>query len=166
MREIETIQGKNATAWCNEDFVCIQTDSGRGMLRYDPSGAQHVLACDASDEALGDALLDALGRSRVIPSADAKTFLDMKRGAIEYANWTADLITRFSYKSKTQLFRNMRHCGVQLLGDTMFLRPSIHEKLEAWGRQEGDGIEDVTIPAASSAAEIGVALRTAFSRCR
>jgi hypothetical protein len=69
------------------------------------------------------------------------------------------------YKTKTALFQNMKLCSITLSKGTIKIDPTIHEKLEAWGRNKGDGIEDVLVPANSSASEIGAALRLGFSRC-
>jgi len=47
----------------------------------------------------------------------------------------------------------------------MEISPMRHEKLESWGREKDDGIEDVFIPADSSPIVVGEALLLAFSRC-
>jgi len=59
----------------------------------------------------------------------------------------------------------MKSCGIELDGNIIIIRPSYHEKLEAWG---GNGFTEkdyVKIPVDSSLAEIGAGLRLAFSRC-
>jgi len=72
---------------------------------------------------------------------------------------------RYGYRTKRALFKNMKSCGILAEGDVIIISPSRHEKLEAWGREKGDGIEDVVIEANRSPSEIGAALRLAFSRC-
>lgn len=59
----------------------------------------------------------------------------------------------------------MKSCDIEEREGMITIGPNNHEKLEAWGREKGDGIEDVVIAASSSHAEIGAALRLAFSRC-
>jgi hypothetical protein len=59
----------------------------------------------------------------------------------------------------------MKSCDIECSGGIITIGPTKHEKLEGWGRTKGDGIEDVVIPPNSPPAEVGAALRLAFSRC-
>jgi hypothetical protein len=59
----------------------------------------------------------------------------------------------------------MKSCSVESKLGLLTIKPSYHEKLEAWS---GDGIaksDYVVLPADSPPEEIGVAIRLALSRC-
>lgn len=168
------------SAWAgaiyNGDFICVETYSGYRSSRSDPKGTQHLLIPDVSCEVLGVALLDALAHSRFVlpeprsdvwvhPEAEFDSDLyDYKRGIERYAEWTKALMKRYGYKTKRALFKNMKSCNIESQNGTITIRPSYHEKLEMWS---GDGIskDDYVVIPASSPAEIGAALRLAFSRC-
>lgn len=154
-----------ASAKENGDFLCIETYSGLGRAGYDPEGAHHFLAPDASAEAVGVALLDALNRSRQLTLKEYGVFFDFEKSKQQYASWVSALMARYGYKTRRALFKNMKDCFVELKNGKLTIQPSHHEKIEAWS---GDGITEddyVVIPADSTAAEIGAALRLAFSRC-
>lgn len=91
---------------------------------------------------------------------------DYKKAAERYAEWTQDLMARYGYKTKRALFKDMKNVSIESKNGVMTFSPSHHEKMEAWGREKGrDSFEDVMVSASSTAAEIGAALRLAFSRC-
>jgi hypothetical protein len=176
MREVQPRQW--AGAKLNQDFFCIETYSGYGGgTDRDPKGSQSLLPSDASNESVGAALLEALSRSRFVlpePRKDvwihpAATFdlelSDYELSAERYKTWIADLMHRYGYKTKRVLFKDMNSCTIECDDGFITIQPSHHDKLEGWGREKGDGIEDVVIPADSSPEAIGAALRLAFSRC-
>lgn len=172
----------NRDAWaqaiCNREFFCIETYSGYGGgTNADPKGKQIFLVPEVDNDTLGSATLDALARSRLVLGAPRAgsvyppdvefdmSFTDYAQIAERYAAKTKALMERYGYKSKRALFKDMKNCYVKREGGVITICPSHHEKLESWGRTQGDGIEDVVIPADSAPAEIGAALRLAFSRC-
>ena len=82
-----------------------------------------------------------------------------------YLAWVNQLVETYGYKTKRALFKDMKSCHIESCGGAITIRPTYHKKLEAWS---GDGIgEDsyVVIPCESSPADIGAALKLAFSRC-
>ena len=163
MEDVQTKQGKNAAALFNGDFFLIETCSGHRLLHDDPAGAQHYLDPRISDEVLGAAVLDAPGRSRFLPIEEARV---LRQGAGErYEQWKGAVMARYGYKTKRSLFGDMARCSIRMTGNTIKIVPTNHDKLEGWGREKGDGIEDVVIPANSPATEVGAALRLAFKRC-
>lgn len=166
-----------AEAIDNGDFLCIETYSGYRSSRRDPKGTCHLLAQDASNEALGEALLDALARSRFVLPAPQEGSLyppdiefdnnlyDHEQSKIRYHQWIVHLMQRYGYKTKRALFKNMKNCSVEVDSGLITIRPNYHEKLEGWS---GDGISEkdyVVIPFDSPSADIGAALRLAFDRC-
>ncbi|XBS69206.1 contact-dependent growth inhibition system immunity protein [Acerihabitans sp. KWT182] len=169
------------TAWANAtmnpDFFCIETYSGYGATQLDPRGAQHITALDTDNADLGNMILDALSHSRFVlpkPRSDVwihpdtefdAAFYDQDTMKKVYDDWQTKLILRFGYKNKQQLLKKMNNCGIHCVNDLITICPSNHDRLNGWS---GDGLTDadnVVIPADSTAAEIGAALRLAFSRC-
>lgn len=171
-------RGYWAGAWMNKDFIHVETYSGfRGGTDADYKGVQHFLPPDASVETLGKAVQDALSHSRFVLYAKREGFIYppgvefdkdfdlLEKKEARYKQWIADTMQRYGYKIKRALFKDMKNCSVEVYDNTMTIRHSHHEKNDAWS---GDGInkEDyVVIPADSPPAEIGAALRLAFSRC-
>lgn len=158
----------SASALCNGDFILIETNSGRGRMQTDPDAPQHLLRMDAPDDEIGTAVLLALSRSRQIALEEIATFFDLERNDKLYAEWIIDLMHRYGYKTKRALFKDMMNVSIRLekAGATIRFTPMRHEALEAWGREKGDGIEDVIVSAVSSPAEIGAGFRVALERCR
>lgn len=155
-----------ASAKFNGDFYCIETCSGYRNCRRDSQGKQHLLPPDANHVVLGAALLDALAHSRFITDEkEIRSFFNYEKGQAEYAQWIENLIQHFGYKSKRKLFKAMRLCNIECIDDRVEIRPQRHEKLEAWGREKDDGIENVVISKNAPPEEIGAALHEAFNRC-
>ena len=155
---------KQANALWNGDFFCIETYSGLGLLGRDYAGAQCLLSAEATDKELGIALLVVLSKSRELTLEEYGIFFDYKKRKIEHEKWV--MLLKEKYKTKKALFRIMRTCGVENDEMTIKINPTWHAQLEAWS---GTGIKEsdkVIIPSNSSEAEIGAALRLAFSRCR
>jgi hypothetical protein len=153
-----------AGIYSNKDFVFVQTWSS---IYMDPAGKQFYFDHTSSDEALGEALLNALMVSRA-GSGELQRELGGRGGKSElfYKDWVTQTMAKFGYKTKRAMFRYMSKCGVSIQGGTIRIRPSHHVKTEAW---DGDGITEkdhVLIPFDSPPAEIGAALRLALSRCR
>jgi hypothetical protein len=70
---------------------------------------------------------------------------------------------QYGYKSRRALFRKMKHCSAEIIGENIRMMPMRRDRGEAW-----DGLnesETVVVPVLSSPAEIGAALRLALSRC-
>jgi hypothetical protein len=153
------------SAFQNQDFIWVYTDSGRGLRAYDPQGKDVILGLDVHDNALGVAVWEALAVSRFLSPKEAMEFLDYRTGGDEYEVRVKSLMGMHGYANKRAMFKKMKSCGITLSKGGMEIRPLIHEKLDWWGQTKNDGIENVLIPANSAFHEIGAALRLAFSRC-
>jgi hypothetical protein len=149
----------------NEDFFWVYTQSGRGLVAYDPQGKDVILGCDADDNALGVALREALASSRLLSPEEAMKFLDYRTSGTEYEERLKSLREMHRYQNQSVMFANMRCCNITLSQGTIEIRPMVHEAFDGWGRTKNDGIENVLIPSNSDFHEIGSALRLAFSRC-
>ena len=171
----EVTRGYWAEVVCNNDFICVDTFSGyRGGDCRDPKGKQNLLPPDASDVALGEAVLDALAHSRwVLPApregstypAGVEFDMSMYDYKTNYSVRVNALMERYGYKTKRALFKGMKRVGIANENGVITMRPSHHYRLEGW--EAGDLTEEdyVVIPATSPPEEIGAALRLALSRC-
>lgn len=160
-------QDYRASCYYKAEFLLIETQSGLGMVAADPLFTPHLLSPDTDDHCLGVTILQALSDSRTLNVPEERVaFFDIERGKEQYANWVAMLMGKYGYKSKKALFKDMKNCGIHCLNGIITISPTRHEKLEAWGRTKGDGIENVILSLDNSPAEIGAGLRLALSRCK
>jgi hypothetical protein len=81
---MEVIWKKWASVDANGDFIFIETRSGPEPAVPDPLGESFYLPPDASDEVLGEAVLKALAKSRIIDPKDFGTFFDYRRVGAAY----------------------------------------------------------------------------------
>ena len=152
----------------NGYFFCISTMSGCSAYRPDLGYERIFLVPSAANSAIGEALLLALSRSRFVDPRDPanEEFLHFRKSAERSKIWVAETMKQFGLKTKTAMFKNMKHCSVSHRSGQLIIKPWIHVKLQAWSREKGDGIEDVVIADTASPEEIGAAVHLAFSRCR
>jgi hypothetical protein len=169
------------TAWAdagiNNELVYVKTYSGYRTSRADPLGVEYHASPDISDQALGEAVLDALAHSRFVlaePRKDVwihpeatfdRDLYDHTLTTQRYEQWVGSTLERFGYKTRRALFKDMKKCSIESKEGQITIRPSHHEKPEIWS---GKGISEslyVTVPSQSHPADIGAALRLAFTRC-
>ncbi|WP_313656403.1 contact-dependent growth inhibition system immunity protein [Pantoea sp.] len=156
-----------ANAFVTTEFFNVETYSGLGMTGRDALFPSHLLLPDVDDKSLGDVILQALSDSRTLTElADRVEFFDLEKGKEKYATWIDTLMEKYGYKTKRALFKNMKKCGIHLVNNVITIRPSFHEKLEAWSGERISESDYVVLPADSSPAEIGAGMRLALSRCK
>lgn len=155
-----------AQVYANPDFIEVQTYSGYRNFLPDPEGKVYHFPASASDVNLGEAILASLAASRFLPPQANAEFFDIRGRVVPlYEAWVKKTMAQYGYASKRAMFVVMKSCSVERIGGTITVRPSRHEKLEAWS---GDGLKEedqVHVPAESDSATIGRALRLALSRC-
>lgn len=168
MTNEETAQLKKARISLNQDFILVETSSGWGRYTADPQGLEIYLKPDVGNIELGQAVLDALAKSRAVHSKDDLDLFDWRKIEARYQAWIEQVKQRYGYKTKRAMFKEMMSCRIELnpKRNRLELVPLIHNRLEGWTREKDDGIEDIVIPATSTPEQIGAALRLAFSRCR
>lgn len=148
----------------NEKFICIRSNSGYRSYNADPDVPSWLFELDATDEALGQALLDALSKSRQIDITEIETFFDLAKTEHDYNQWIDDMMARYGYKTKRALFKNMENCMVRVYGQQIHIMPMYHVKLDAWDGT-GDKSMRVEISVDAEPKLIGQAIRLALSRC-
>lgn len=150
----------------NREFTQIETQSGyRGGLP-DPLGKRIRLTNPTTDEELGDAVLTALAASRFLHPNEHREFFDIRGRVVpQYEEWISGVISEYGYKSRRALFKDMKSCDIVEHDGVVTMRPTHHEKLEAWS---DDGITEeclVRVSTISPPSDVGAALRLALSRC-
>ncbi|MNV84973.1 hypothetical protein D3C71_1788910 [compost metagenome] len=89
----------------------------------------------------------------------------MGRVSPQYVEWVNEIMGKFEYKTKRIMFKEMKCCLVELISGSIVIRPTHHEKLEAWSDKGIEEDDCVVVPADGSPTELGAALRLALSRC-
>jgi hypothetical protein len=146
-----------------ERFMSVEPLSGYGIVQREDEGYVVYLAPDANDEALGQALLEALDKSRFIWPRDEPEFFKAERYVRCIENWHKDFMRRHGYKTKREAYRNMDWCWSQRSEGKISIHPHHRVKPEQWKWLSPDS--NVVIPATTDAAAAGAALRLALDRC-
>ncbi|WP_325090315.1 contact-dependent growth inhibition system immunity protein [Burkholderia contaminans] len=161
---IETpIWNKRAIASVNEKFIWIAPQAGYRMAILDLDSEERMLSPNAPDEEVGEAIQSALKESKFLSLEEFYAF--QTRADLLYSDWVKKMITRYNYRSKQAFFKEMKRCNIVEKEGVLAISPSHHNRMDSWSRSKIDDIEDVFISTTSSVAEIGAALRLAFSRC-
>lgn len=155
------------TQWADihrtEKFISVEPLSGyRRSLRED-EGCVIYLPPDATDNALGQALLEALGMSRFIFPRNEPQFFEAERLMRADRNWQKDFMRRYGYKTKRDAYKNMDWCRAERTEGKISIKPHRRDKPEYWRDLAAD--RKVIIPATTDAAAAGAALRLALDRC-
>jgi hypothetical protein len=157
---------KWAGAVSNPQMMSVDTWSGYRVTIGDPAGPQHDFRHEVSDEELGAAVLDCLSHSRFLDTPELQDELfHPDAAARSYASWIERLMRFCGYKTKRALFKDMLSCSIEQEDGTITIRPSRHEKLEAWSAEGFTDADNVVIRADAPPGEIGAALREALRRC-
>lgn len=149
-----------------DKFLSIETYSGLGRIAIDPLFPPHLLEPGADDKEIGESVLKALANSRTLNNVEERIkFFDINRSKEKHASWVANLMENYQYKTKRSLFSNMKKCGIHLKDEIITIRPSYHEKLEAWSGERIPETDYVILTTNSPVEDIGAGLRLALSRC-
>jgi hypothetical protein len=144
-------------------FVSLEPLSGYSNVQREDEGFVIWLAPDATDEALGHALLEALDKSRFIWPRDEPEFLDAERYKRCYRNWQEDFTRRYGYKKTRHAYWNMDWCRAKRSEEKISIQPHQRDKPEYFRDLPPD--RTVVVPATDDAIAAGAALRLALSRC-
>lgn len=147
-----------------DKFICINTESGYGLVTIDPDFPSIILPLDSTEQVLGEKLLCALKRSNTqINDEDYNILFNPENMKEKWNRWLNQLKLDYQYRSKRHLLANMLSCSVFLLNNQLNISPTNHSKWEEW---EGLGeSKHVILSLDHSTEEIGAGLRLALSRC-
>lgn len=144
-------------------FVCVQPMSGYSMIQPEDDGYVIYLPPDTTDEALGQALLEALDRSRFIWPPDEPEFFKWQRYEQCYQNWQKDFMRRYGYRTKREAYGSMDWCRAKRSEGKISIAPRRRDKPEYFRSLPAD--RTVVIPETRDAVIAGAALRLALDRC-
>jgi len=161
----EIIQKKWAAIYANEKFVCVQTCSGLRSTTSDPAGKLIFLHASPVPQELGRALQEALSLSRILTPEEIGQFFDLAAVEKRYEDWVAVMMEKFGYSTRRDLFKKMKHCIVECSNRVISIRPTFHEKSEAWSGKGIDKTDHVLISETASSHDLGEGALLAISRC-
>ena len=155
------------TQWANvhrtERLISVEPLSGYRMAYREDEGHVIYLPPDATDDALGQALLQALDRSRFIWPRDEPDFFKCERYMQCYRDWQKDFMGRYGYKTKRDAYKNMDWCWIERSEGKISIKPHKRDKPEYFRNLPPD--KTVVVSATDDAARVGAALRLALDRC-
>jgi hypothetical protein len=147
-----------------EKFISIEPLSGYRMVVREDEGYIVYLPPDTSDEALGAALLEVLGKSRFVLPDDDPDLLKVERYRQCDRNWENDFMGRYGYKTKRDAYKNMNWCRAKRSEGKISIQP--HHRRDKPGEWRWLPPEQhVVISETQNAAVVGAALRLALNRC-
>jgi hypothetical protein len=155
------------TQWADihrtEKFISVEPLSGYRLVHREEDGCIFYLSPEGTDDALGQALLEALGRSRfVLPRDDPESFKREKCERCEQ-NWQKDFMRRYGYKTRREVYRTMDWVRAERSEGKISFQPHNRGKPGHWIWLAADKV--VVISATTDAAAAGAALRLALNRC-
>ena len=178
----DVVRGWWAEARFHPDFYCVFSQSGFRATLIDEKGRELYLPPDASDEALGGAVLKAMAVRRwLLPKPtpghiyhpdiefdeESANFINAYKLELE---WDKRARTRYRLKHKKDLYVPMKRCNITRKEGEITIRCHVHypEKQygDCWGFDTNELAPYVILPDAATAEEIGAGVKLAFSRCR
>jgi CDI immunity protein len=162
MRPVQEPFKRTATIYKSDKYILVDPLSGANILKYleDDDSSRVYLAPDAADEILGRALLAALARSRYV---EEREFFDPDRAMRAEANRQNDIMRRYGYKTKRDVYQKLDWCVAKMSDDKISIQPHRRYKPNFWKTLPAD--RTVIIPETRDAAAAGAALRLALDRC-
>jgi len=147
-------------------MICISTSSGFRRSGYDPQGLDHFLPESCSDEALGQALLSSLEKSRVLKPEEFASFFDLKLGELAYEAWVSKLLSALDM-TRQKAFKGMTLCHATVREEVLRLEPTRKERGEAWSGRDIEPEDSVSVAKfTGNPLTVGTAIRQALERCK
>jgi hypothetical protein len=155
---------KYATIYKSKEFISVEPLSGASGLHYREDENHRIyLEPDATDDALGAVLLEALGRSRFIDPVQQRDFFNRDRATRVYENWQKDFTARYGYKSKREAHKSLDWCMARMSEENISIEPHGRDKPGYWRSLPEE--RTVIVPATTDVAVAGAAMRLALDRC-
>ena len=152
-----------AFIYFTKTFIYVGARSGYWQNYADPKRYSGFLDPGAPDVAVGKAILEALSRSRFLNPTWNRNFFQGATTKATYEALVDELMRRYGFKTKKQLFDKMAFVHVKQQKGRITFRPHRWAKPEYWSDLDED--QDVVIPETKNAEAVGAAWRQALSRC-
>jgi len=160
---LDPIREKQAIATFNSKFISVWTYSAYRMGQPDPLYEPVDLSVNCLDNELGYAIVFALNKTRFFSLKQAEEIREASSN--HYNKCIEQQVKKYGYRSRRALFKDMKSCSISETGEVITILPSHYEGLEEFSNKGIAEDQHVKIPTSSGHAEIGAALRLAFSRC-
>jgi hypothetical protein len=119
---------------------------------------------NAQEAALGQALLEALNRSRFIHPDGNLDFFQWQRIRAADNRWHQEFMRRYRYKTKRDAYKNMRYCLTKRREGKISIRPHKRDSTPTyWWDLPPE--KTVIIPETNDPAIVGAAASLALSHC-
>jgi hypothetical protein len=160
---------KPPTAWAdlayNGKAFVMATLSGNVRSAIDEKGLNRFLTPDVSNRELGQALLDILGASRIIPESEFEDFFYWKNIEVRAKKWLDTQCAYFGVKGISSVNKSMMFCNVEVEKGTIYIESCIHISTSAWKYFTDREAHTTALPYASPPEVVGAAIRTAIKLC-
>jgi hypothetical protein len=153
-----------ATINRTEKFICIEPMSGYRMTIREDDAFRIYLEPDAGENAIGEAVLTALDRSRFIYPLDDREFFRFERAKKNQRIWENEVMKKYKYKTKRDLYKNSDYCRVERSEGVIEIKPHIRDTKPGFIRDVPKE-KIVTIPTTDDPSLVGAAAKLALSRC-
>lgn len=150
---------KHASVYANDEFVCVQSSVGYRSTVGDK--IIEYLPSSATESEIGKAVLSALSSYRVLSLSEVGEFFDLARVQEKHAEWEKELVTRASYKSTKQVYRNLRLVSVRLSESKLSASATTKDRRNGFA---GNGFS-VTLDVGEGESAVGSAILKALKEC-
>ncbi len=100
--------------YLNKDFYSFATQSGRDASVIDPAFETILLLKNCQNVQLSEALLTCLQRSRAPSYRKAPELYKYREVAMKHDAWCKKIIQDFGYKTKRNMFSNLRNFSFEV----------------------------------------------------
>ncbi len=155
---------QKANIYQNEKFFMVLPLSGYRRFLPEDEVFYIDLKPDVAEAALGQALLQALDKSRFIHPHDDPGFFEADRIVAADKRWHQHFMRLYRYKTKRDAYKNMLYCLAERSEGKISITPhESDEKPGYWWDRPAD--KTVIIPATDDPVLVGAAVKLALSRC-
>ncbi len=154
-----------ASIKANKDFINIKSCSGYIDAIEDIDQKDEFLEVDTPSQELGFHIREALRLSRFINPIEQKELSSYLHSPDRHAAWLKSTMRKFSYKTKSMMFKPMVSCSIMLQDGHITLRPTHQSTLDGWDGKGLTEADNVTISESRNDFELGIAARVVLARC-
>jgi hypothetical protein len=166
----ESIMTELPSAWtsiyANHGYISVSTSSGYLVCTCDLDGEHIVLNDTCSDLELGNAVLSALGKSRVIDEEEIAEFFDCDKVNEKYEIWVSTLLAKMDGMSRKKAFDKMKHATAVVREESLTLSPNRKERGRAWSGRGFTEADKIVLHPPFFPENIGGSLKGVLALCK
>jgi CDI immunity protein len=156
---------KWAQADYNDKGIFLVTRSGYRMTALDDEGIRRFLPRDVSNLMLGEALLDCLAASQLVPIPEHKAFFDWHDAERRWKDYEKWQFSKAGVRSGKAFGKHLMMTLAEVVGDELVILSRARTSPTNWEYPKDYLERAIRLPYASPAPQIGAALREAMNRC-